>query len=277
MNLLFDFLPWIVVGVAAFLLIVPPGVRIVAQYERGVQLRFGRYVSTREPGIRFMIPWVDRMIKVDMRTLTWILDERQEVITRDNVTVHVDAVVYFNVIDPVKAVLEVEDYRTATEQLALTSLRSVLGQSDLDEVLSERDRINARLRDIIDQHTEEPWGIRISLVEVKDVLLPDAMQRIMARAAEAEREKRAKIIRAEGEFMAAEKLTQAANVMVTEPMTLQLRYLESLVELAGESSSTIIPLPLDILKSAISELTSKEVPEPRPMLKDISGPDIASR
>jgi regulator of protease activity HflC (stomatin/prohibitin superfamily) len=255
MIVVFDLLPWIVVGIAAFLLVVPPGVRIIAQYERGVQMRFGRYVTTREPGIRFMIPWVDRMIKVDMRTLTWILDERQEVITKDNVTVHVDAVVYFNVIDPVKAVMEVEDYRTATEQLALTSLRSVLGQSELDEVLSERDRINSRLRDIIDQHTEGPWGIRISLVEVKDVLLPDLMQRIMARAAEAEREKRAKIIHAEGEYMAAETLTKAAKVMGTEPMTLQLRYLETLVELAGETSSTIIPLPLDVLKLAMAQLT----------------------
>jgi regulator of protease activity HflC (stomatin/prohibitin superfamily) len=265
MNVLFDYLPWIVVGVAAFLLVVPPGVRIITQYERGVQLRFGRYVATKEPGIRFMIPWVDRMIKVDMRTLTWILDERQEVITRDNVTVHVDAVVYFNVIDPVKAVLEVADYRTATEQLALTSLRSVLGQSDLDEVLSERDRINGRLRDIIDEHTEDPWGVRISLVEVKDVLLPDGMQRIMARAAQAEREKRAKIIHAEGEYLAAETLTKAASVMGSEPMTLQLRYLETLVELAGQSSSTIIPLPLDVLKFAMAQIASSEGSGPRPV------------
>jgi regulator of protease activity HflC (stomatin/prohibitin superfamily) len=265
MNVLFDYLPWIVVGVAAFLLVVPPGVRIITQYERGVQLRFGRYVATKEPGIRFMIPWVDRMIKVDMRTLTWILDERQEVITRDNVTVHVDAVVYFNVIDPVKAVLEVADYRTATEQLALTSLRSVLGQSDLDEVLSERDRINGRLRDIIDEHTEDPWGVRISLVEVKDVLLPDGMQRIMARAAQAEREKRAKIIHAEGEYLAAETLTKAASVMGSEPMTLQLRYLETLVELAGQSSSTIIPLPLDVLKFAMAQVASSEGSGPRPV------------
>lgn len=249
-----DFAPWLVAGVAAFLLIVPPGVRVVRQYERGVQLRFGKYVSTREPGLRFMFPWIDTMIKVDTRTLTWIMDERQEIITRDNVTVHVDAVVYFRVIDPVKAVLEVEDYRTATEQLALTSLRSVLGQSDLDEVLGERDRVNDRLREIIDQHTEEPWGIRISLVEVKDVLLPDVMQRIMARAAEAEREKRAKIIHAEGEYLAAETLTRAAAVMGSEPMTLQLRYLETLVELAGQTNSTVIPLPVDLLKTAVAQI-----------------------
>lgn len=254
MNLLFDYLPWFVIGVASFLLVVPPGVRIVRQYERGVQFRFGRYVTAREPGLRFMIPWVDSMIKVDMRTVTWIMSERQEIITKDNVTVHVNAVVYFNVIDPEKAVLQVEDYRMATEQLALTSLRSVLGQSDLDEVLSQRDRINQRLRDIIDEQTEEPWGIRITLVEVKDVLLPDTMQRIMARQAEAEREKRAKVIHAEGEYLAAEKLTQAAEVMGSQPMTLQLRYLETLVELAGQGSSTVIPLPLDILKSTVAQL-----------------------
>jgi regulator of protease activity HflC (stomatin/prohibitin superfamily) len=254
MNVLFDLLPWLVVGIAVFLLIVPPGVRVVRQYERGVQLRFGRYVTTRKPGLRFMIPWVDTMMKVDMRTRTWIMSERQEIITKDNVTVHVDAVVYFSVIDPEKAVLEVEDYRMATEQLALTSLRSVLGQSDLDEVLSHRDRINERLRRIIDEQTEEPWGIRISLVEVKDVLLPDVMQRMMARQAEAEREKRAKIIHAEGEYLAAEKLTRAANVMGTEPMTLQLRYLETLVELAGEATTTVIPLPLDVLKTTFAQL-----------------------
>lgn len=254
MTILFDVLPWIAVIGAVFLLIVPPGVRIVRQYERGVQLRFGRYLQTKEPGLRFMIPWVDRMIKVDMRTLTWILDERQEIITKDNVTVHVDAVVYFNVIDPVKAVLEVEDYKTATEQLALTSLRSVLGQSDLDELLAQRDRVNERLREIIDQHTEEPWGIRVSLVEVKDVLLPDPMQRIMARQAEAEREKRAKIIHAHGEYEAAETLKRAAQVFASEPITLQLRYLQTLVEISGEKSSTIIPLPLDVVRTTVAQL-----------------------
>lgn len=254
MTVLFDLLPWLVVAVAAFLLIVPPGVRIVAQYERGVQLRFGKYLKTKEPGLRFMIPWVDRMIKVDMRTLTWVLEERQEIITKDGVTVHVDAVVYFNVIDPVKAVMEVEDYKTATEQLALTSLRSVLGQSDLDELLSQRDRVNERLRVIIDEHTEEPWGVRVSLVEVKDALLPDNMQRIMARQAEAEREKRAKIIHADGEFQAAERLKQAADVIALEPITLQLRYLQTLVEISDDKASTIIPLPLDVVRTAMTGL-----------------------
>lgn len=254
MDVLFDLLPWFVVGIAAFLLIVPPGVRIVTQYERGVQLRFGKYLKTKEPGLRFMLPWVDRMVKVDIRTLTWILDERQEIITRDGVTVHVDAVVYFNVIDPVRAVMEVEDYKTATEQLALTSLRSVLGQSDLDELLSQRDRVNERLRMIIDQHTEEPWGVRVSLVEVKDALLPEGMQRIMARQAEAEREKRAKIIRADGEFQAAARLREAADIIAAEPVALQLRYLQTLVEISDDKASTIIPLPLDVIKSTLANL-----------------------
>ena len=257
MSILLDIVPWIVVGVATILVVLTPAVKIVKQFERGVKLRFGRYVSTMEPGLRLMIPYVERMIRVDMRTLTWVLDERQEIITRDNVTVHVDAVVYFNVIDPVKAVLAVEDYKTATEQLALTSLRSVLGQSDLDELLSHRDRVNERLREIIDEHTEDPWGVRISLVEVKDALLPESMQRVMARQAEAEREKRAKIIHAHGELEAAETLKQAAAVIASEPITLQLRYLQTLVEISGEKSSTIIPFPLDILNTAVAELMSK--------------------
>ena len=257
MSILLDIVPWIVVGVAATLVVFTPAIKIVRQYERGVKLRFGRYVSTMEPGLRLMIPYVERMIRVDMRTLTWVLDERQEIITRDNVTVHVDAVVYFNVIDPVKAVLAVEDYKTATEQLALTSLRSVLGQSDLDELLSHRDRVNERLREIIDEHTEDPWGVRISLVEVKDALLPESMQRVMARQAEAEREKRAKIIHAHGEFEAAETLAKAAAVIASEPITLQLRYLQTLVEISGEKSSTIIPFPLDIMNTAISHFMSQ--------------------
>jgi len=247
MDALLGLLPWIAVIVVAALVVLAPAIRVVQQYERGVVLRFGKLVGTREAGLNLIIPYVDRMIKVDMRTLTWILGERQEIITRDNVTVHVDAVVYFNVLDPVKAVLNVEDYKTATEQLALTTLRSVLGQSDLDELLAHRDRVNDRLRVIIDEHTEDPWGVMVSLVEVKDVLLPEDMQRAMARQAEAEREKRAKIIHAEGEFAAAETLKEAASVMALEPMSLQLRYLQTLIEMAGENSATIIPLPLDLL------------------------------
>jgi regulator of protease activity HflC (stomatin/prohibitin superfamily) len=258
MSIFWNVFLWTIVAIPVFLIVFVPAIRIVKQYERGVKLRFGRYVKTMEPGFRLMIPYVERMIKVDMRTLTWVLDERQEIITRDNVTVHVDAVVYFNVIDPVKAVLSVEDYKTATEQLALTSLRSVLGQSDLDELLSHRDRVNERLREIIDEHTEDPWGVRISLVEVKDALLPESMQRVMARQAEAEREKRAKIIHAHGELEAAETLKEAAAVIASEPVTLQLRYLQTLVEISGEKSSTIIPFPLDILNTAVAQLMSKE-------------------
>ena len=254
MDALLGLLPWIAVGIVAALVVFVPAIRIVQQYERGVLLRFGKLVGTRDPGFNLIIPYVDRMIKIDLRTVTWALTERQEIITRDNVTVHVDAVVYFNVFDPVKAVLNVEDYKTATEQLALTTLRSVLGQSDLDELLAHRDRVNARLRDIIDEHTEEPWGVRVSLVEVKDALLPEDMQRAMARQAEAEREKRAKIIHAEGEYAAVETLKKAADVMASQPITLQLRYLQTLIEMAGEKSATIIPLPLDLLGSIAQAL-----------------------
>jgi len=237
----------IAIGVVAFLLIiVGPAIKIVQQWESGVVLRFGRLIGTRQPGLRIIWPRIDRMIKVDLRVETLVL-EPQEIITRDNVTVHVDAVVYFKVIDAVKAVTEVRNYVKATTQMSLTTLRSVLGQSDLDELLSHRDRINQRLRDIIDEHTEEPWGVQVVTVEVKDVLLPQGLQRAMARQAEAEREKRAKIIHAEGEFAAAEKLVQAGEMIASQPVSLQLRYLQTLVEMAGERTSTIIPIPLDIV------------------------------
>jgi len=219
-------------------------IKIVRQYERGVVLRFGRLIKTREPGFNMIIPIVDRMIKVELRVVTMVV-EPQVVITKDNVTLKVDAVVYFMVVDPVKAVIQVADYIKATTQIALTSLRSVLGQSDLDELLFERDKINKRLREIIDQHTE-PWGVMVSVVEVKDVQLPDPMQRAMARQAEAEREKRAKVIHAQGEFQAAETLRQAARIISIEPAALQLRYLQTLTEIAGEKNSTIIPITLDI-------------------------------
>ena len=219
-------------------------IKIVRQFERGVVLRFGRLIRTREPGFNMIIPIVDRMIKVDLRVITMVV-EPQVVITKDNVTIKVDAVVYFMVIDPVKAVIQVADYIKATTQIALTTLRSVLGQSDLDELLFERDKINKRLREIIDQHTE-PWGVMVSVVEVKDVQLPDAMQRAMARQAEAEREKRAKVIHAQGEYQAAETLRQAAQILSIEPAAIQLRYLQTLTEIAGEKNSTIIPIPLEI-------------------------------
>jgi regulator of protease activity HflC (stomatin/prohibitin superfamily) len=219
-------------------------IKIVRQYERGVVLRFGRLIRTREPGFNMIIPIVDRLIKVDLRVITMVV-EPQVVITKDNVTIKVDAVVYFMVIDHVKAVIQVADYIKATSQIALTTLRSVLGQSDLDELLFERDKINKRLREIIDQHTE-PWGVMVSVVEVKDVQLPDPMQRAMARQAEAEREKRAKVIHAQGEYQAAETLRQAAKIISIEPAALQLRYLQTLTEIAGEKNSTIIPIPLEI-------------------------------
>jgi len=219
-------------------------IKIVRQYERGVVLRFGRLIRTRDPGFNLIIPIIDRMIKVDLRVITMVV-EPQVVITKDNVTIKVDAVVYFMVMDPVKAVLQVADYIKATTQIALTTLRSVLGQSDLDELLFERDKINKRLSEIIDHHTE-PWGLMVSVVEVKDVQLPDPMQRAMARQAEAEREKRAKVIHAQGEYQAAETLRQAAKIISIEPAALQLRYLQTLTEIAGEKNSTIIPISLDI-------------------------------
>ncbi|MFQ5840929.1 MAG: slipin family protein [Thermodesulfobacteriota bacterium] len=220
-------------------------IKIVKQYERGVLLRFGRLIGTRDPGFNVIIPIVDRLIKVDLRVVTMVV-EPQAVITRDNVTIKVDAVVYFMVVDPESAVIKVADYIKATSQIALTTLRSVLGQSELDELLFERDRINTKLREIIDEHTE-PWGVRVTVVEVKDVQLPDTMQRAMAKQAEAEREKRAKVIHAQGEFQAAETLKDAAEIISVQPAALQLRYLQTLTEIAGEKSSTVIPLPLDVL------------------------------
>ena len=238
---------WIIfLIVVAALVLFAAAIRIVKQYERGVVLRFGRLVGIRNPGFNVIIPFVDRMTKVSLRIVTTVL-EPQEVITRDNVTVRVDAVVYFVVIDPIKSVLNVESYRQAIIQLALTTLRSVLGQSELDELLAHRDQINLRLRQIIDEQSEEPWGVRATLVEVKDVLLPETMQRAMARQAEAEREKRAKIIHAHGERQAAETLAEAAEIIQKQPAALQLRYLQTLVEMSGEKNSTIIPLTLDIV------------------------------
>ncbi len=238
---------WIIfLVVVVVLVLLAFAVKIVKQYERGVVLRFGRLVGTRQPGLNLIIPFIDRMSKVSLRIVTTVL-EPQEVITRDNVTVKVDAVVYFMVIDPVKAMINVENYRQATIQLALTTLRSVLGQSELDELLAHRDQINLRLREIIDEQTEEPWGVRATLVEVKDALLPETMQRVMAKQAEAEREKRAKIIHAEGEREAASTLAEAAEIIQTQPAALQLRYLQTLVEMAGERNSTVIPLTVDIL------------------------------
>jgi regulator of protease activity HflC (stomatin/prohibitin superfamily) len=221
-------------------------IKILREYERGVIFRLGRLIGAKGPGIIFIIPGVDKLLRISLRLVTLDIPP-QDVITHDNISIKVNAVVYFRVMDPNKAVVEVENYLYATSQLAQTTLRSVVGQADLDELLSQRDKINLKLQDILDKHTE-PWGIKVSLVETKQVDLPENMQRAIARQAEAEREKRAKIIHAEGEFQAAEKLTQAANVISTNPTALQLRFLQTLAEISTEkNSTTIFPVPIDII------------------------------
>lgn len=227
-------------------------IRVVYQYEAGVTFRLGKYQNTRKPGLRFIIPIIDRMRKVDTRVVTMDVPS-QEAITRDNVTVKVNAVVYFKVTNPEAAVIEVYNYMQATFQIAQTTLRSVLGQSDLDELLSARDKINQTLQKIIDEQTE-PWGIKVSVVEIKDVELPASMQRAMAAQAEAERDRRAKIVHAEGEFQAAQKITEAAAVLGKEPAALQLRYLQTLTQIATERTSTLIfPLPLEMLSAFMNK------------------------
>jgi regulator of protease activity HflC (stomatin/prohibitin superfamily) len=222
-------------------------IRILNEYERAVVFRLGRVLrEPKGPGL-FLLLWpIDSMVRVDLRTETRVV-EPQDVITRDNVSVKVNAVLYFRVVDPMKSVLQVVNYLQATSQVALTTLRSTVGQAELDELLSERDRLNRKLQEIIDGHTE-PWGVKVSSVEVKDVDLPERMQRAMARQAEAERERRAKVINAEGEFQAAERLKQAAEIMTPYPMAMQMRFLQALTEVATENNSTIVfPLPLELL------------------------------
>lgn len=234
--------------------ILASAIKIVQEYERGVIFRLGRLIGAKGPGLFFIIPFIDRMTKVDLRVVTLDIPS-QEAITKDNVTVKVNAVAYYRVIDPNDAIVQVEDFRRATWQIAQTSLRSVLGQSDLDDLLSRRDEINERLQRIIDEQTE-PWGIKVSIVEIKDLELPDSMKRAMARQAEAEREKRAKVIHAEGEFQAAEQLTNAARMISKQPAALQLRYLQTLNEISVEKNSTIIfPVPIDLLEG-ISRLVA---------------------
>ncbi|MBS3909410.1 MAG: slipin family protein [Actinobacteria bacterium] len=229
------------------ILIVSASVRIVQEYERGVIFRLGRVIGAKGPGLFFIIPIIDKMVKIDLRTITMDVPP-QDVITRDNVPVRVDAVIYFRVLDPVKAVIDVTDYIFATSQIAQTTLRSILGQAELDDLLSRRDEINQKLREIIDEATD-PWGIKVSEVAVKAVDIPQSMQRAMARQAEAERERRGKIITAEGEFQASEKLAQAAEVIGRHPTAIQLRFLQSLTEIAADKNSTIIfPLPIELLK-----------------------------
>jgi regulator of protease activity HflC (stomatin/prohibitin superfamily) len=238
-------------AIVLFILIVlSASVKIVQEYERGVIFRLGRLMGARGPGLILLIPFVERMTKVDLRTLTMDIP-RQEVITRDNVTVNVNAVAYFRVVDPNAAMVNVADHIRATSQIAQTTLRSVLGQVELDQLLSERENINQRLQTIIDEQTE-PWGVKVSVVEVKDVELPQSMQRAMARQAEAEREKRAKVIHAEGEFLASQQLQEAAAIIAEQPIAIQLRYLQTLTEISAEKNSTIVfPLPMDLIAAVI--------------------------
>jgi len=240
----------ILVAILLFLVVLflISAIKVAREYERGIIFRLGRLLAEpKGPGLFLLIPIVDRMVKVDLRTITLNIPP-QEVITKDNVPVRVNAVAYFRIIDGKKAIVEVENYMVATSQIAQTTLRSVLGQHLLDELLSERDKINAILQGIIDESTA-PWGIKVSAVEVKDVEIPSSMQRAMARQAEAERERRAKVINAEGEFQASERLRDAAAVMAGEPIAIQLRYLQTLVELGSSQSTTIVfPAPIDLLK-----------------------------
>ena len=232
-----------------YLLVIPLApfaIRIVQEYERGVIFRLGRLQGARGPGLFIIIPIIERMVKVDLRTVTMDVPS-QEAITKDNVTVRVNAVIYFHVLRPEESVVNVQDHVRATSQIAQTTLRSVLGQAELDELLSEREKINNSLQKIIDEQTE-PWGVKVTVVEIKDVELPQSMQRAMARQAEAERERRAKIINAEGEYQASERLAGAGRIMAAEPATLQLRFLQTLSEVATERNSTIIfPVPIDLI------------------------------
>jgi regulator of protease activity HflC (stomatin/prohibitin superfamily) len=238
-----------IIGVV-LLIILAAAVRILREYERGVIFRLGRLIAQKGPGLILLIPFIDQMVRVDLRTITLNVPP-QEIITKDNVTVRVNAVAYFRVVDPNMAITEVENYLLATSQISQTTLRSVLGKAELDSLLSERERLNIELQQIIDEQTE-PWGVKVSTVEVKDVELPTEMQRAIARQAEAERERRAKVISADGEFQASAKLSQAADVMSRNPTTLQLRYLQTLLEMGVNQNTTIVfPLPIDLLHAFV--------------------------
>ncbi len=240
--------PVLIIVIFIFLIILSNAIKIVKEYERGVIFRLGRLQGAKGPGIFFIIPIVDQMFRVDLRTA--VLDVPvQEVITKDNVPARVNAVVYFRVIDPEKSIVQVQNFYAATQQISQTTLRSVIGQAHLDQLLAEREHLNARLQEIIDEATD-PWGIKVSTVEIKDVEIPKTMQRAMAAQAEAERDRRAKIINAEGEFQAAQKLAEAAKVMATEPLTMQLRLLRTISEVSAENTSTVIlPVPIELLQA----------------------------
>ncbi|WP_429886374.1 slipin family protein [Geoalkalibacter halelectricus] len=243
---------WLVI-LALLVVIVASAIRMLYEYERGVVFRLGRFSSVKGPGLRFIIPGVDRMVKVSLRTVAMDVPP-QDVITKDNVSIKVNAVIYFRVVSPDKALIEVENYLYATSQLAQTSLRSVLGQSELDDLLAHRDQINQHLQELLDRQTD-PWGVKISNVEIKHVDLPSEMQRAMARQAEAERERRSKVIHAEGEFQASQKLAEAASIISKETGALQLRFLQTLTEVSAEKNSTIIfPVPLDLLTPFLDKM-----------------------
>lgn len=256
-ELIFSLSPCFFFGGIFLLFLALQSVKIVTEYERGVIFRLGRYVGAKGPGLFLIVPFIDKMMRVDLRTVTLDVPS-QEAITRDNVTLKVNAVVYFRVYDPGKSVIQVENYRRATREIAQTTLRNVIGQSELDELLAQREKINEQLQQIIDDQTE-PWGIKVSLVEVKDLELPQTMQRAMAKQAEAEREKRAKIIHASGEYEASRQLAEAAAVIGKEPATLQLRYLQTLTEISAEKNSTVIfPVPIDIFSAFADYMRNKE-------------------
>ena len=247
----------IVFGVVIVLILLFSAIKILKEYERGVIFRFGRLRGAKGPGIFVIIPFVDRMVKVDLRTVTMDVPP-QDVITRDNVPVKVNAVVYFRVMDPEKSVVKIERYMLATSQIAQTTLRSILGQAELDDLLARRDKINQELQKIIDEQTD-PWGVKVSTVEIKDVELPQSIQRAFARQAEAERERRAKIISAEGEFQASEKLSNAAEVLSRFPVSVQLRFLQTLKEIATEQNSTIVfPVPIDLVEAFMEKMGKKK-------------------
>jgi len=245
----------VVIIVPAFIVLVmilPQAVRILREYERGVVFRLGKLQDAKGPGVVFLFPIVDKMVRMDLRVVT-IDVSKQEVMTKDNVPATVDAVVYFRVVNPLDAVVKVENYYRATSLIAQTTMRSVLGQSSLDDLLSQRDVINQKLQEIIDRQTE-PWGIKVTSVEIKDVALPDSMKRAMAKQAEAERERRAKVVNAEGEFQAAEKMVQAAAMIAKEPIALQLRYLQTMREMASEhNTTTFLPLPIDLFSAFLKK------------------------
>jgi len=253
LSALAKIIPTIVVVLVLAAIILPQALRILREYERGVIFRLGKLLGAKGPGLIFLIPVVDRIVKMDLRVVT-IDVARQEVMTRDNVPVTVDAVVYFRVIDPIAAVVKVENFWKATSLIAQTTLRSVLGQAELDELLSHREKINQTLQEIIDRQTD-PWGIKVTAVEVKDVVLPDGMKRAMAKQAEAERERRAKIVNAEGEFQAAEKMVQASSMISREPIALQLRFLQTMREISSEhNTTTFLPVPIDLFGPFIKGL-----------------------